>query len=218
MVENTKSAQTQILTLQSQLSTHQTTVQRELAETQQLHVEISQVQSHRDNILAQRNRLKTSVAATNRAIESKLEAQREYARKLESQTAMNTPELDWWEKYLGCRIEGAGRDDYIRITYAFPPSKKSQQSLENRAKDHNDADRDRIGNHGNTGSGSGSDSCECVFELRVPAQTSGSYEVVYTSPKLESSRVDAVVGRLNETREIAVLLKGMRGLFAEKAA
>lgn len=50
-----------------------------------------------------------------------------------------------------------------------------------------------------------------VFELAVPE--SGGYEVVYCKPKLQAQEVDKVLKRVNETRDIAVLLKGMRRLF-----
>lgn len=50
-----------------------------------------------------------------------------------------------------------------------------------------------------------------VFELAVPE--TGGYEVVYSKPKLEAEDVAKVVARVNETRDVALLLKGMRILF-----
>ena len=49
------------------------------------------------------------------------------------------------------------------------------------------------------------------FELSVPE--TGGYEVVYTRPRLPEDSVAKVVAKMNETRDIAVLLKGMRSLF-----
>ncbi|RMZ82730.1 hypothetical protein DV738_g1502, partial [Chaetothyriales sp. CBS 135597] len=56
---------------------------------------------------------------------------------------------------------------------------------------------------------------EAAFELKVPDTTTGEYQVVYSRPRLDQDKVARVVARLNETREIGVLLKGMRALFAE---
>ncbi|RMD44452.1 hypothetical protein DV735_g619, partial [Chaetothyriales sp. CBS 134920] len=56
---------------------------------------------------------------------------------------------------------------------------------------------------------------EAAFELDVPDTTVGEYRVVYSRPRLDQDKVARVVRRLNETRQIGVLLKGMRALFAE---
>jgi kinetochore protein Spc25 len=53
---------------------------------------------------------------------------------------------------------------------------------------------------------------EAWFELSTAAR---DYEVLNTSPKLEREAVERVVERVNETRELGGLLKGMRGLFVE---
>jgi kinetochore protein Spc25 len=53
---------------------------------------------------------------------------------------------------------------------------------------------------------------EAWFEL----DTSGrDYEVPHCRPKLEKERVERVLERVNETRDLAVMLKGMRELFVE---
>ncbi|KAB5585896.1 chromosome segregation protein Spc25-domain-containing protein [Coniochaeta sp. 2T2.1] len=53
---------------------------------------------------------------------------------------------------------------------------------------------------------------EAWFEL----DTSGrDYAVLHCRPKLEKDRVDRVMDKVNETRELAVMLKGMRELFVE---
>jgi kinetochore protein Spc25 len=53
---------------------------------------------------------------------------------------------------------------------------------------------------------------EAWFELCTERR---DYEVGGCSPKLERERVERVLERLNETRELAVLLQGMRELFVE---
>jgi kinetochore protein Spc25, fungi type len=103
------------------------------------------------------------------------------------------PELAWWETYLGLRFEGAGDESLVKVVYLFPAKA------------------------GGAKSGAAADGTrEAVFELKVPDSGSQPYEVVGVKPKLDGDRVDKVVRRLNETREIGVLLKGMRVLFAEE--
>ncbi len=53
---------------------------------------------------------------------------------------------------------------------------------------------------------------EAWFELNTARR---DYEVIGCKPKLESERVERVVEKINETRELGVLLKGMRELFVE---
>lgn len=53
---------------------------------------------------------------------------------------------------------------------------------------------------------------EAWFELCTGSR---DYDVKHCRPKLEREKVERVVERVNETRELAVLLKGMRELFVE---
>ena len=53
---------------------------------------------------------------------------------------------------------------------------------------------------------------EAWFELVTAGR---DYDVRVTRPKLERERVERVLERVNETRELAGLLKGMRELFVE---
>ncbi|KAI9804050.1 MAG: kinetochore-associated Ndc80 complex subunit spc25 [Piccolia ochrophora] len=53
---------------------------------------------------------------------------------------------------------------------------------------------------------------EAWFELGM---TKRDYEVLHCRPKLASADVDAVLDKLNESRDLGVLLKGMRRLFVE---
>ncbi|KAI4859784.1 chromosome segregation protein Spc25-domain-containing protein [Hypoxylon rubiginosum] len=53
---------------------------------------------------------------------------------------------------------------------------------------------------------------EAWFELST---SSKDYDVRHCRPKLEREKVDRVLDRVNETRDLAVLLKGMRELFVE---
>lgn len=53
---------------------------------------------------------------------------------------------------------------------------------------------------------------ECWFELCTEKR---EYEVKIWEPKLERERVDEVVERLNESRDLGGFLKAMRSLFVE---
>ena len=134
---------------------------------------------------AHRDKLRQQIAQTQRLIEQKVVVQREYAGKQDEQSRLNGPELDWWERYLGCRIEGGGEEGRVRVVYVFPEAK------------------------------SGGGEREAVFELSVPEAT-GVYEVVWCKPRLERGRVGVVVERLNDSRELGGLLRGMRALFREE--
>jgi len=160
---------------------------REQAEKSEMHGQISKLESHQANQSAQRDRLKSAIGQTQRQIEIKLQAQREYSQKIDGQSRLNGPELNFWETYLGCRIEGSGDENKVRVTFVFPPAKGGKSNEER----------------------------ETMFELQIPDSGSARYEVVYMKPRLEAEKVEKVVDRLNSTREIGSLLKGMRGLFAE---
>ena len=53
---------------------------------------------------------------------------------------------------------------------------------------------------------------EAWFEL---VTASRDYDVKHCRPKLEREKVEKVLERVNESRELVVLLKGMRELFVE---
>lgn len=53
---------------------------------------------------------------------------------------------------------------------------------------------------------------EAWFELDT---TRREYDISYCKPKLEKEKIERVVEKLNETRDLRLLLKGMRELFGE---
>lgn len=53
---------------------------------------------------------------------------------------------------------------------------------------------------------------EAWFELSTSAR---DYDIRHCRPKLEREKVERVLEKVNETRELVVLLKGMRELFVE---
>ncbi|KAL1967508.1 hypothetical protein VTN77DRAFT_3023 [Rasamsonia byssochlamydoides] len=105
----------EILTLKSQ--SHAQTLQKEAAEAAEMHAAISSITMERDARLAKRDRLKQQIAETQKAINQKLEAQKAHARYLDAQARLNVPELEFWQDYLCLRIEGAGREDRLKIVY-----------------------------------------------------------------------------------------------------
>jgi len=166
--------------LQLKTSTHQHTMAKEAAETREMQAAIAALTEQRDRQAAHRDGLRRQLGDTQRDIEVRQTAQRDYARQQEAQSRFNLPELDFWVTTLGLRIEGAGRDDRLKFVYALV--------------DERDWDR------------------EAWFEL---CTASRDYEVRHTRPKLDRAKVDRLVDRLNESRELVVLLKGMRELFVE---
>ncbi|RMZ83894.1 hypothetical protein DV737_g1448, partial [Chaetothyriales sp. CBS 132003] len=115
--EEQRSTCAQMASLRSALSAHQNLRSREAAEKAEMNAQISQLQTHHAAQQQTRDALRQQIAATQSAIDHKLQAQREYARKLDEQARLNGPELLFWETYLGVRIEGAGDEGRIRVVY-----------------------------------------------------------------------------------------------------
>lgn len=103
--------------LTSKTQDHQQTIQREGAEAAEIHAHISSITLERDNRLSKRDRLKRQIAETQNAIDQKLQAQKAHSQYLDSQARLNVPELEFWQDYLCMRIEGAGREDRLKIVY-----------------------------------------------------------------------------------------------------
>jgi len=168
----------EILSLKT--STHQQTLAKEAAETNEMQAAIASLSAQRDSHLATRETLKQQISETQKAIDARLAAQRAHAQHIDSQSRFNIPELDFWTSHLSLTIEGAGKDDRLKFTFT-----------------HID-DRDWTR--------------EAWFELDTSKR---EYEIHCCKPKLESDKVDKVLERLNESRDLRVLLKGMRELFCE---
>lgn len=103
--------------LQLKTQTHKQTLQKEIAEANEMHTAIASITAERDARLAKRDRLKQQIAQTQEAINQRLEAQRAHANRLDAQARLNAPELEFWQDYLCFRIEGAGREDRLKIVY-----------------------------------------------------------------------------------------------------
>jgi kinetochore protein Spc25 len=166
--------------LSQKSSTHQQTLAKEAAETNEMQEMIASLSAQRDAQLVTRDNLKQQIAETQKQIDAKLAAQRAHAQHLDSQARFNIPELDFWTSTLCMNLEGAGLNDRLKFVFT-----------------HID-DRDWTR--------------EAWFELDTGRR---EYEIHYCKPKLEKEQIERCLDRLNETRDIRVLLKGMRDLFVE---
>ena len=199
--EDRRSTATRITTLSSTLASHVQLVSRESAEKAEMHAAITSLTTAQQEKAAACARLRTAIATTQRQIDAKRAAQQNYAEKMEAQSRLNGPELAFWEEYLGCRIEGSGREDVVRVVFVFEPGSSKING--------NGGNEEGRGEEGPYYGGEG----EGVFELKVPER--GGYEVIFSKPRLEGKRMATCVDRLNESRDIGAFLKGMRGLFGE---
>ena len=168
----------EILSLKT--STHQQTLAKEAAETDEMQAAITSLSAQRDAHLAAREGVKQQIAETQKQIDARLATQRAHAQHLDSQSRFNVPELDFWTSTLSLAIEGAGQNDRLKFVFT-----------------HVD-DRDWTR--------------EAWFELDTSKR---EYEIPYCKPKLEKEQIERIVEKLNESRDLRVLLKGMRELFVE---
>jgi len=181
MPETQRTRRQAIINLESQSSSHAETLEKESAETSEMHAAISALMAQKDDHVARRNQLQSEIAATQTLIRQRREAQAAHQRALDAQARHNLPELRFWETCLGLRIEGAD-DGGERLRFCF-------EGLDTKNEGHN-----------------------AWFEIDTGAR---DFEVVGTKPRLEVEEVEAVVERANESKELNVLLKGMRGLLTE---
>ncbi|KAF2473753.1 uncharacterized protein BDR25DRAFT_217977 [Lindgomyces ingoldianus] len=168
----------EILTLKQ--TQHSQTLTKESAETSEMHSAISTLTVQRDERLAHRDALKSQIAEVQKAISARREAQLKHRRYLDGQSRYNEPELDFWESYLGLRIEGLGKEDRLKIVYTNVCEREWER--------------------------------EAWFELDTSER---EYKVLECRPKLDREEVERVLERLNETRDLATFLKGMRELFVD---
>ena len=166
--------------LQIKTSTHQQTLSKEQAETDEMNTMINGLVAQRDAHLDTKTTLQQQIAQTQTLIDAKLSQQRAHALHLNVQSRHDIPELDFWASNLGLRMEGVGQCDKLKFVFTHI--------------DERDWTR------------------EAWFELNMERR---DYEIVHYRPKLEPERVEKVVEKFNEKRELGIVLKGMRELFAE---
>ncbi|KAK3943513.1 chromosome segregation protein Spc25-domain-containing protein [Diplogelasinospora grovesii] len=166
--------------LQLKTNSYQQTISKEAQETREMQAAISTLSIQRDRQAANRDALKQQIEATQKDIDARLAAQREYQAQQDAQARYNVPELDFWVTNLCLRIEGAGVEDRLKFVYTHVDEKNWER--------------------------------EAWFELCTGSR---DYDVKHCRPKLEREKVEKVLDKVNESRELVVLLKGMRELFVE---
>lgn len=73
--------------------------------------------------------LQTRLAAANKAVSSRKAAQRAHAAEMAQQDAQNAVELAFWERGLGLRIEGTGREDRVRFVFGGCDVKRREREV-----------------------------------------------------------------------------------------
>ena len=116
--ETQRTKQKDIETLASKCHQHALAISAQEAETAEMHTAIAAMTQQRDAHASHRDRLKSELAALNKQIAARRSAQRAYAQEMEAQSALNGPELEFWETYLGLRIEGAGQVDRLKFVFS----------------------------------------------------------------------------------------------------
>ena len=103
----------------SQKSTaHALSVQKEVAESSEMHTAIDAIAQQRDARAAHRDRLLSEIASTKKQIAHHLALQQQHAKTVDAQACLNEPELEFWMDYLCLRIEGVGHIDRLRFVFS----------------------------------------------------------------------------------------------------
>ena len=99
-------------------SQHAASLSAQAAETAEMESAIAAITHQRDAHAQHRERLRSEIASYNKQIAQRRAAQAQHAKELAEHSKLNVPEMDFWETYLGLRIEGAGQVD--RLKFVFP--------------------------------------------------------------------------------------------------
>ncbi|KAK2625614.1 hypothetical protein QTJ16_004926 [Diplocarpon rosae] len=103
--------------LSQKSSTHQQTLAKEEAETNEMKMAIASLSAQRDAHLATRESLKQQIAETQKQIDARLAAQRAHAQHIDSQSRHNIPEMDFWTSNLCMTLDGAGLNDRLKFIF-----------------------------------------------------------------------------------------------------
>ena len=96
---------------------HSQTLVKESSEKAEMQEAIATLSVQRDERLTHRDALRAQIAEVQKAVAARREAQLKHRRYLDGQTRYNEPELEFWENYLGLRIEGLGKEDRLKFVY-----------------------------------------------------------------------------------------------------
>ncbi|CAN6654073.1 hypothetical protein TRVA0_027S00342 [Trichomonascus vanleenenianus] len=89
--------------------------QRELEESRSA---IATYAAKRDGVKSSNDQLLDQIAELRRQIQSRREEKNNQQQHLTKQTSLNAPELAFWERILGLRIEGAS-EDFIKFAFTL---------------------------------------------------------------------------------------------------
>ena len=115
--EDQRTKQKALEQLAQKSSQHSASLSAQAAETAEMHTAIAAITAQRDSHATHRDDLRASISTIQKQIAQRQAAQSEYAKELDAQSRLNVPELDFWETYLGLRIEGAGRQDRLKFVF-----------------------------------------------------------------------------------------------------
>ncbi|KAL9001139.1 MAG: hypothetical protein Q9169_000322 [Polycauliona sp. 2 TL-2023] len=108
---------------------HAQTIDKETAETAEMHAAITSITKQRDARAQHRDRIRTEIAAMRKQITQRQSAQQQYAKAMDEQARMNVPELEFWQKYLCMRIEGTGTVDRLRFVFTHVDEKDWEREV-----------------------------------------------------------------------------------------
>lgn len=116
--EDQRMKQKDIEILAQKSSHHAASLSAQEAETAEMQSAIAAITQQRDSHAQHRDGLKSEIASFNKQIAARRSAQQAHAKEIEAQSRLNVPELDFWETYLGLRIEGAGQVDRLKFVFS----------------------------------------------------------------------------------------------------
>lgn len=96
---------------------HNQTLQQQDAESAEMEQAIADLTAQKEQAASHRVALKGQIETLKAEIAARQSAQSSHANDMEAQSRLNLPELDFWESYLGMRIEGAGKVDRLRFVF-----------------------------------------------------------------------------------------------------
>lgn len=123
MLEEQRLKRKDIEMLAQKSSSHAYAIDRETAETAEMHAAIASITQQRDARAQHRDRIRKEIASIKKQIAQRVTAQQQYAKQLDAQAQSNGPELDFWQSYLGMRIEGAGIADRLKFVFTHVDEK-----------------------------------------------------------------------------------------------
>ena len=118
MITDQKRQQRQAISeTESKASNHANIIAKESVESEEMHDAIRALNLQRDEHLSRRDQLKSEVTYIQSSIRQHREAQAAYQRSLDAQAQHNAPELQFWERCLGMRMEATGVEDQLRFIF-----------------------------------------------------------------------------------------------------